>query len=170
MTINSDSAPTAIGLLKPDLPLHLASLLQNLFSAAALPHSLLASLLVIPRRKAWTLYLDVLILSATAGNVIDLAIIAARSALAVTRVPETIAIGYEVESEKGIEVGGPMQGESGITGLVKGGKAGRDAIDFELVEGGWEAGLRLKGWEELPIALTFNLVSPSLSLRFTHHS
>ena len=89
---------------------------------------------------------------------IDLAIIAARSALAVTRVPETIAIGYELESEKGIEVGGPMQGESGITGLVKGGKAGRDAIDFELVEGGWEAGLRLKGWEELPIALTFNLV------------
>lgn len=52
-----------------------------------------------------------------------------------------------------------IEGDSGITGLVKGGKAGRDVVDFELVDGGWEEGDRLEGWEDLPVALTLNLVS-----------
>lgn len=48
--------------------------------------------------------------------------------------------------------------DGGISGLVKGGKAGVNAVDFELLDGGWDAGERLQGWEELPVALTMNLV------------
>jgi exosome complex component RRP42 len=88
--------------------------------------------------------------------VIDLAIMAARSALAVTRVPATRSIGYE----KGeVEVGAEMQEQSGISGLVKGGKGGSKAVDFELIDGGWEEGERLEGWQDLPVGLTLNLVS-----------
>lgn len=50
--------------------------------------------------------------------------------------------------------------DAGISGLVKGGKAGVNAVDFELVDGGWEEGERLNGWEKLPVGLTMNLVSP----------
>lgn len=48
----------------------------------------------------------------------------------------------------------------GISGLVKGGKAGREVNkgDFELVEGGWEEGERLEAWRELPVGVTLNLV------------
>lgn len=82
---------------------------------------------------------------------------AARSALAVTRVPKTRGVGYE-KGETVDKEGVGIEGDSGITGLVKGGKAGRDVVDFELVDGGWEEGDRLEGWEDLPVALTLNLV------------
>lgn len=93
---------------------------------------------------------------------IDLAIMAARSALAVTRVPATRSIGYE----KGeVEVGAEMQEQSGISGLVKGGKGGSKAVDFELIDVGWAEGERLEGWQDLPVGLTLNLVS-SFSISF----
>lgn len=41
---------------------------------------------------------------------------------------------------------------------MKGGKAGVNAVDFELVDGGWDLGERLAAWEELPVALTMNMV------------
>lgn len=91
---------------------------------------------------------------------IDLSIMAARSALAMTRIPATRSVGYENGS---VEVGAELQESSGISGLVKGGKAGVNAIDFELIDGGWEDGERLDGWRDLPVALTLNLVGPSLA-------
>lgn len=59
-----------------------------------------------------------------------------------------------------------MTVDEGFSGLVKGGKSGTKAVDFELVDGG-EGGVRLAGWEDLPVGLTLNLVRPfpgSLSL------
>lgn len=110
---------------------------------------------MLPSSKAWVLYLDVLILSSLGGNVLDLAIIAARSALAATRIPVTKSVGYEPEvgDKEGVGIE-----DAGISGLVKGGKAGVNAVDFELVDGGWDAGERLTAWEELPVALTMNMV------------
>lgn len=52
-----------------------------------------------------------------------------------------------------------VEQDLGITGLVKGGKGGKNVGDFELVDGGWEEGERLNGWKELPVGLTMNLVS-----------
>lgn len=50
-----------------------------------------------------------------------------------------------------------MTVDEGFSGLVKGGKSGVKAVDFELVDGG-ERGVRLAGWEDLPVGLTVNLV------------
>lgn len=50
-----------------------------------------------------------------------------------------------------------MTVDEGFSGLVKGGKSGVKAVDFELVDGG-ERGVRLARWEDLPVGLTVNLV------------
>lgn len=50
-----------------------------------------------------------------------------------------------------------MTTDEGFSGLVKGGKAGSKAVDFELVDGG-EDGARLQGWQDLPVSITLNLV------------
>lgn len=125
---------------------------------------------MIPSAKAWTLYLDVLILSSAAGNLIDLTVLAARSALANVRLPQTRSIGFDGGDDEADEGDAQMEGgthvtqDEGFSGLVKGGKAGKKAVDFELVDGG-EQGERLDGWQDLPIAITFDLVSsPILSL------
>lgn len=94
---------------------------------------------------------------------IDLAIMAARSALAVCRIPRTAPVGYEERVDKE-SVG--MMLDTGISGLVKGGKAGSKAVDFELLDGGWEEGERLRDWEQLPVGITLNLVR-SLSIVLT---
>lgn len=85
---------------------------------------------------------------------LDLAIMAARSALATTRIPLTRAVGYEPEGESDA-----MEQDQGISSLVKGGKAGKDAVDFELVDGDADGGSRLAGWQDLPVGLTINMVS-----------
>ncbi|KAI5481267.1 ribonuclease III [Pseudohyphozyma bogoriensis] len=132
------------------LPLTLSNLLTTLFATP--PHSYTSSLLVTPT-KTWVLYLDVLLLSSTSGNLIDCAIIAARSALSVVRLPKTTAIAYEDQSA------GLGNQEAGISGLVKGGKAGVAVGDFELVDGGWGEGDRMGGWKELPVAIGVGLVN-----------
>ncbi|GAA6009772.1 hypothetical protein JCM10207_004187 [Rhodosporidiobolus poonsookiae] len=157
-----ECTPTALPSLSPELPQHLASLLTNLFSVATLPPALLSQLTILPASKSWTLYLDILVLSSAGGNVTDLAILAARAALANTRIPATRAIGFE---EAGAEAQAQILGETdqitadrGFSGLVKGGKGGSKAVDFELIDGG-EQGVRLTGWEELPVGLTFSLIN-----------
>lgn len=161
------SAPTALPSLKPDLPIHLASILSSLFSASTLPASLLSQLVILPKSRSWTLYLDILILSSSGGNVIDLATLAARSALATARIPQTRAIGFDEGDEAATAAlgeGAGMTSDEGFSGLVKGGKGGSKAVDFELVDGGSQ-GVRLQGWEELPIGLTLNLVPCAFSLQ-----
>ncbi|GAA5907425.1 hypothetical protein JCM6882_003857 [Rhodosporidiobolus microsporus] len=158
-----ECAPTAVPSLLPELPQHLASLLTSLFSASTLPPSLLQQLVILPSSKSWTIYLDVLVLSFAGGNVTDLAIVAARSALATARLPETRSIGFEEAQAEGqqAQVLGETEkitADEGFSGLVKGGKGGSKAVDFELVDGG-EHGVRLKGWEDLPVGITLNLVN-----------
>ncbi|KAK4046251.1 hypothetical protein OIV83_006230 [Microbotryomycetes sp. JL201] len=138
--------------------IHLSTLLTSLFSAASLPPTFLSQLVVIPNHKAWTLYLDVLIESSLGGNVIDTCIIAARSALATVRLPLTRPVGFESDDV----TGSAMDQDSGFSGLVKGGKAGAKAVDFELVDAGLVVGgggQRLKDWEKLPIGVTLSLVN-----------
>ncbi|BGP34847.1 hypothetical protein JCM10296v2_006671 [Rhodotorula toruloides] len=161
VVVSLECAPTALPSLKPDLPIHLASILTSLFSASTLPPSLLSQLVILPKSRSWTLYLDILILSSSGGNVIDLAILAARSALATARIPQTRAIGFEEGDGTATAAqgeGAGMTSDEGFSGLVKGGKGGSKAVDFELVDGGSQ-GMRLQGWEDLPIGLTLNLIN-----------
>lgn len=104
-----------------------------------------------------------LILASDGGNVIDAAVIAARSALASALIPQTRTIGLEEDDKKETSTasgeGAGMTMDEGFSGLVKGGKGGSKAVDFELVDGG-EMGVRLKGWQDLPVCITLNLVRP----------
>ncbi|BGP42934.1 hypothetical protein JCM10450v2_007053 [Rhodotorula kratochvilovae] len=157
VVVSLECAPTALPSLSPDLPQHLASVLSALFSPSSLPPSLLSQLVVLPGSKSWTLYLDILVLSSTGGNASDAALLAARAALASTRLPPTRSIGFDdagarTDGEEGMTV------DEGFSGLVKGGKAGVKAVDFELVDGG-EHGVRLQGWEDLPVGITLNLIN-----------
>ncbi|GAA6009057.1 hypothetical protein JCM11491_005729 [Sporobolomyces phaffii] len=170
IVVGLECAPTALPSLKPELPLHLASLLTSLFSSSSLPPALLSQLAVIPGSKAWTLYLDVLILSSAGGNLIDLSVLAARSALANVRLPQTRSIGFDDDDDDNDDddsaageakmegTGTAMTQDEGFSGLVKGGKAGKNAVDFELVDGG-ERGVRLHAWQDLPISITFDLIN-----------
>lgn len=134
-----------------------------MFSPSSLPPAFLSQLIILPNARAWTLYLDVLILASDGGNVIDAAVIAARSALASARIPQTRTIGLEEDDKKETSTasgeGAGMTMDEGFSGLVKGGKGGSKAVDFELVDGG-EMGVRLKGWQDLPVCITLNLVRP----------
>ncbi|GAA5995432.1 uncharacterized protein JCM10292_005169 [Rhodotorula paludigena] len=166
IVVSVECAPTAAPSVKADLPIHLASLLASLFSPASLPPTLLSHLVVLPGSKAWTLYLDILILSSSGGNVSDLSIIAARSALAATRLPLTRSIGFDEAGVQSAGDGAGMTVDEGFSGLVKGGKAGVRAVDFELIDGG-EQGVRLPGWEDLPVGITLNLINQLLHLDAT---
>ncbi|GAA5943992.1 uncharacterized protein JCM15063_006138 [Sporobolomyces koalae] len=160
VVVGLEIAPTALPSLKAELPLHLASLLTSLYSTACLPPSLVSQLCVIPGAKAWTLYLDVLVLSSAGGNVVDLAVLAARAALVNVRLPQTRSIGFGDDDDndaKGEGMGTGMTQDEGFSGLVKGGKAGKKAVDFELVDAG-EQGSRLQDWQDLPISITFDLI------------
>ncbi|GAA5836709.1 hypothetical protein JCM9279_007633 [Rhodotorula babjevae] len=157
VVVSLECAPTALPALKPDLPQHLACLLTTLFSLSALPPALLSQLVVLPGSKSWTLYLDVLVLSASGGNASDAALLAARAALASTRIPPTRSIGFD-DAGEATEGKDGMTVDEGFSGLVKGGKSGVKAVDFELVDGG-ERGVRLAGWEDLPVGLTVNLIN-----------
>lgn len=121
----------------------LQELLAALFSPASLPPSILQQLTIIPNRRAYVLHLDVLIRAADGGNIVDLALVAAREALSSTAVPATRLVAYEEEG--------------GINQLVKGGKAGRDAVDYDIVDPEGE-GEPLQGCDGLGVGITLNLV------------
>lgn len=160
-TAHAYSTPTAQPSLDSELPQHLASILATLFSPSSLPPAFLSQLVILPNARAWTLYLDVLVIASDGGNVIDSAVIAARAALASARIPQTRTIGLEEDTEAANAASGEGAGmtmDEGFSGLVKGGKGGSKAVDFELVDGG-EQGVRLQGWQELPVSITLNLVS-----------
>ncbi|KAM0791064.1 hypothetical protein ACM66B_004357 [Microbotryomycetes sp. NB124-2] len=162
--VNIECAPTALDAIQPDTLQHLSSLLSTLFSASSLPPTFLSQLVVIPNHKAWTLYLDVLILSSIGGNVIDASIIAARSALATVRLPATKPVGFDSQEDNATTTatGSALDPNSGFSGLVKGGKAGSKAVDFELVDSGMVVnggGQRLHGWDKLPIGVTLSLIN-----------
>jgi len=151
------STAPSLSSLRPDLAQHLHTTLSTIFSPSSLPPQLLASLIVLPSTKAWVLYLDVLIISASAGNIPDLALIAARAALGSTRLPKTESVGFD---DSATADGPAVSGEGGgFSGLVRAGKAGKAAVDWELVEGGWGEGRRLEGWEELPVGVSLNLIN-----------
>ncbi|GAA5962217.1 hypothetical protein JCM8115_006632 [Rhodotorula mucilaginosa] len=167
--IGLECTPTAQPSLDSELPQHLASILATLFSPSSLPPAFLSQLVILPNARAWTLYLDVLVIASDGGNVIDSAVIAARAALASARIPQTRTIGLEEDTEAANAASGEGAGmtmDEGFSGLVKGGKGGSKAVDFELVDGG-EQGVRLQGWQELPVSITLNLIDQTPHLDAT---
>ncbi|KAG8749137.1 hypothetical protein FRC14_001668 [Serendipita sp. 396] len=123
-----------------------------------------SELVILPGRKAWTLYLDAVVLS-DAGNLYDVLFLACRGALWDTRVPRTRAVEYQQQQQRQPNRGGG-RGQSGMGGGDEEEDMWKEAIrtrvqsraaDFEL-EDTSEAGKRLSGREKCPVAVTLNIL------------
>lgn len=125
-----------------------------------------------PHPKSWHLGLGLLVLSCE-GNVLDALFIAARAALADTKVPRTREIVYRAPGTGTSTDGGKDVAMEGIEGTNIGGGAGLDtrqhltagstnkgkgkAADFELVDH-WDEGEPLEGGHRWPVGITMNVV------------
>ncbi|EJD55633.1 ribosomal protein S5 domain 2-like protein [Auricularia subglabra TFB-10046 SS5] len=109
------------------------------------------TLTIIPKKKAWLLTLDLLVM-ADAGNIYDALFLAARIALIDTRVPRTSPIEYK--APKHAAVGGD---DMGMGFSFKREQAA--AVDFE-VKDYWDEGAPLQGADTWPMCVTLNLCPP----------
>ncbi|KAG8811119.1 hypothetical protein FRC18_003654 [Serendipita sp. 400] len=125
-----------------------------------------SELVILPGRKAWTLYLDAVVLS-DAGNLYDVLFLACRGALWDTRVPRTRAVEYQQQQrqpnrgggrgERGGGAGGDGEEDMWKEAIRQKGQSQSRAADFEL-EDTSEAGKRLSGREKCPVAVTLNIL------------
>lgn len=144
------STPSALESLSSDPTPALQDYLTTLFSSLS-SHP---QLIILPHRKTWSLNLETIILSSDGGNLTDVLVMAARSALYDLRIPVTRGVGYQ--DNRALD----NDELSGMKGLLKGGKAGKKSkeVDFEL-ESYWDEGKPLQGREDLPVCVTMNMVS-----------
>lgn len=143
----------------------------------ALAHHPQLVILPAPQTKVWRVYVDLIILSAgtSTGPLYDAVTLAARAALWDLKIPKTRGIAFQSKSKSKQE---PSQKEAaaagsstmdidqtemlGMKGLLRSGRGGTKAaagseVDFEL-ESYWDEGAPLKDREQLPVAITLNLV------------
>ncbi|KAH7104553.1 ribosomal protein S5 domain 2-like protein [Auriculariales sp. MPI-PUGE-AT-0066] len=106
-----------------------------------------ANLTIIPKKKNWSLMLDIVVLC-DSGNIFDVLFLAARIALLDTRVPRTSPIEYKAPKGAQIEAG---MGFSMRREQV--------AQDFEIKDY-WDEGAPLQGADGWPVAVTLNLIPP----------
>ncbi|KLO12094.1 ribosomal protein S5 domain 2-like protein [Schizopora paradoxa] len=124
------------------------------------------NLSIIPRKKAWLLHVDALVL-ADDGNVYDALFLAAAAALHDTRIPRTRPIEYRpnnARSQASADASDdPMDGASGLDT-----HAMPKATDFELMDY-WDEGepLVCPNGMSWPICVTLNLVPPLFYLDAT---
>lgn len=115
---------------------------------------------IIRGRKAWTCYLDVIVLS-DAGNVWDAIWLGARAALWDTKVPRTRSIEYKATKR------GKAAGDMDVDEDVRSGLDTRhmrsEVADFELSDY-WDEGEVLDGRDAWPICVTLNIVRGTLRL------
>jgi exosome complex component RRP42 len=112
---------------------------------------------IVPRRKAWLLTLDLIVLS-DAGNVYDALFMAARAALCDTHVPRTRAVEYRPDEREGGRDEGDMDVDSEQQSGLDTRRSKAVAADFEL-EDYWDEGAALGGREAWPISVTLNVVT-----------
>jgi exosome complex component RRP42 len=171
LTAFSSSAAALSSLDNKDPSTPLSDFLTSLLSPLA-SHP---QLIVVPYKKAWSLEVDVEILCADGGSVLDAAVLAVRAALWDLRIPRTKSVGNLLPKESGAteedvvveSLGGEAVGGHGMETLLRAGGAGgtgkAKAVDFEL-ENYWDDGVPLEGRESQPVAVTLNLVRISFSI------
>lgn len=156
-----------------DLQSDLTAVVDSAFShSSLLPSNLSITPPPDPHPKSWRLSLDLLVLSSS-GNVLDALFLAARAALADTRVPRTREVVYRTPGLGTTSRGGKDAEMEGVEEASVGGGAGLDTrrnlssraashgkakvSDFELVDY-WDEGEPLDGKNRWPIGVTMNLV------------
>ncbi|KAI0727662.1 ribosomal protein S5 domain 2-like protein [Fomitopsis betulina] len=133
-----------------------------LHQALAHPELHPCNLGILPRKKAWLLSVDLVVLS-DGGNTPDALFMAARAALWDTRVPRTRPIQYQVRRGGGansdaMEVDGDPAAGTGSAFDTRDMK--RDAADFEVPDY-WDEGEVLDGRDRWPVCVTLNLLPPT---------
>lgn len=157
MTCAVTCAPTAYPHLSSgaidDLSYDFTTLLDQTLGHPTLRPS---NLDIIPGRKAWVLYLDVVVVS-DFGNIVDALFIAARAALWDTKVPRTRAVEYTRVMPG--RPSGDMDVDETTTSAfdTRAQAAQTSATDFELPDF-WDEGEVLDGREKWPIPVTLNLL------------
>ncbi|KAF9005209.1 ribosomal protein S5 domain 2-type protein [Cyathus striatus] len=132
---------------------------QTLSHPSLLPNNLR----ILPKKKAWVLHLDLLVL-ADAGNIYDALFMAARSALWDTKVPRTRSVEYT--AKKGGLGGSGKVGGAGDMDVDEEATSGFDtrhiqhARDFELPDY-WDEGEILDGRSRWPVCITLYLLLPT---------
>ncbi|MBW0477254.1 hypothetical protein O181_016969 [Austropuccinia psidii MF-1] len=129
----------------------------------------------------WGIYVDVLVLTASAGNVMDVMCLAVRAALGNLQIPRTSEVGYQ--RTKPPEAIHPMEIEpnknpsdvpeqSAIEGLLRGNPlSGTKSIgrvfDFELRDVDADQGDHLINKEDIPVVISMNIIDQIMFLDAT---
>ncbi|EPQ26201.1 uncharacterized protein PFL1_06136 [Pseudozyma flocculosa PF-1] len=172
----------------------LTSTVSSVFSARSSPIPL-SQLVIIPRAKHWTLYVDILVTSLSGGNLFDAVFAAIFAALYGTRVPTTRGVAFEAPSTVSAtgddgstrgafeNVKGDLD-QMGIKGLLRSNKEAAQArgaaagdgagtkaasnkiVDFEL-ENQQDEGFRLEARENVPLCITVNVLPKTYLLDAT---
>ena len=120
---------------------------------------------ILPRKKAWLLHLDLLVLS-DMGNTFDALFLAARAALWDTKVPRTRSVEYKAPRSSADKGGGTMgdvieRGDVDVDLTASSGFDTRSqvsrATDFELPDY-WDEGEVLDGRDRWPVCVALNVV------------
>ncbi|KAH9814186.1 ribosomal protein S5 domain 2-type protein [Melampsora americana] len=142
--------------------------------------------LKISSTQTWALYIDVIVLSASAGNLMDVMCLAVRAALNDLKIPKTRELGYQIQKPTrptidGMEIdvsadkSGGME-DVGIKSFLKSrkplvagkhGPGGGKAIDFELQDTDGNLGDRLINKDDIPVVITVNVLGDQLFLDAT---
>lgn len=141
--------------------------------------------LKISSTQTWALYIDVIVLSASAGNLMDVMCLAVRAALSDLKIPKTRELGYQIQKPARPTIDG-MQvdisaDKSGMDDLgiksflnsrkplVAGtpGPGGGKAINFELQDTDGNLGDRLINKDDIPVVITVNVLGDQLFLDAT---
>jgi len=118
---------------------------------------------ILKRRKAWTCYLDVVVLT-DSGNIYDALFISARAALWDTKIPRTRGVEYVAKSKARGKTreggGGDIDRDQDVKSVFDTKKAHMEGpMDFELLDY-WDEGEVLAGRDTWPVCVTLNLVLP----------
>lgn len=122
---------------------------------------------------AWVVYIDAVVVSASAGNAMDVMCLAVHKALCNLKLPKTAEVGYQRSNSPDFaasseidplsSIPNNMTEETGIQGLLWRNpsskvKSSSQAYDFELKDTDAEHGDRLRIKNLIPIVITINLV------------
>ncbi|KAI7940692.1 hypothetical protein MJO28_012977 [Puccinia striiformis f. sp. tritici] len=132
---------------------------------------------------AWVIYIDAVVISASAGNAMDVICMAVHKALCNLKLPKTAEVGYQrtkaTDTAVPIEVetlssvpNDSMVAETGTQGLLwhnrpSKTKSSSQAYDFELKDTDAEHGDRLSIKDFIPIVITINLIDQKMFLDAT---
>ncbi|KAA1085496.1 hypothetical protein PGT21_009123 [Puccinia graminis f. sp. tritici] len=132
---------------------------------------------------AWVIYIDAVVISASAGNAMDVICMAVHKALCNLKLPKTAEVGFqrtkspdvaapiEIETSSSIQNDGMVE-ETGIQGLLwrnrsSKGKPSSQAYDFELKDTDAEHGDQLSIKNFIPVVITINLIDQKMFLDAT---